>query len=694
MAISPTSSTASSTLGSAFNVDGIVSGLKTADIIGQLMKLAQAPLHQLTAQQAAVQARDDAYKAISSQMITFQASAQNLLLSTGVNTKLASTLVPTVATATANSTAINGSFSVTVANLATATAVTSNLALGTAADLNPATVVTSGANMAIMPTAGMFTINGQSITIASTDTWTDVKNNISTATSGAVQLVLPTDPGGVPNGVSLSSTSPVQLGAPTDSSNFLSATQLLSAPHTGSAGAYKVASSQLLGEAKADSSLSSSGIPGVAASGTFKINGVSINWTNADSLNGVLSRINASSAGVTATYDPKLDKVNLTNTATGAQNISFVEDNSAGGALLHSLNLTGATQTFGAAAQYTTTQNGVTSATQFSNSNTVVSVVQGVSLTLLGTGTTSVSIAQDTTTATKNLQAFVTNFNTMVDLLDKDTAYDATSKTAGVLAGDSSIINLARQLRSQVAQAAVVPAGSAYRTMGDIGISTGVYGSAVGTTNHLVLDTDKLTAALQSNPQAVTQLLSGLTGTTTPTGSATSPWIATATGTPYNQVNSGTYKVTFDPIGNKLTSVFTSSNGTIQPSTTSTIAAGGTNSSLIPGMTLVGLNPLPSSAGTDTIAYNVTGRGILQSLNDYITKARGPNGIFASESNNANSSIASFSLQIANQNQLLAQRQATLQSQFTAMEVALSQLQAQGASLSSSIASMTPAATK
>jgi flagellar hook-associated protein 2 len=230
--------------------------------------------------------------------------------------------------------------------------------------------------------------------------------------------------------------------------------------------------------------------------------------------------------------------------------------------------------------------------------------------------------------------------------------------------------------------------------MGDIGISTGVYGSAVGTTNHLVLDTDKLTAALQSNPQAVTQLLSGLTGTTTPTGSATSPWIATATGTPYNQVNSGTYKVTFDPIGNKLTSVFTSSNGTIQPSTTSTIAAGGTNSSLIPGMTLVGLNPLPSSAGTDTIAYNVTGRGILQSLNDYITKARGPNGIFASESNNANSSIASFSLQIANQNQLLAQRQATLQSQFTAMEVALSQLQAQGASLSSSIASMTPAATK
>jgi flagellar hook-associated protein 2 len=693
MAISPTSSSAASTLGSAFNVDGIVSGLKTADIIAQLMTLAKAPLNQLTAQQAAVQTRDDAYKAISSQMIIFQGSAQNLLLTTGVNTKLATTLVPTVATATANSTAINGSFSVNVANLATATAVTSNLALGTAADLSGATVVTSGANMAIMPTAGTFTINGQSISIASTDTWTDVKNNISTATSGAVQLVLPTDPGGVPNSVSLSSTTPVQLGAPTDSSNFLSATQLLTAPQTGSAGAYKVASNQLLGEAKADSSLSSSGIGGLAVGGAFKINGVSISWTNADSLNGVLTRINASSAGVTATYDPKLDKVNLTNTATGAQNISLVEDNTAGGALLHALNLTGATQTFGAPAQYTTTQNGVTSAIQFSNSNTVNNVVQGVSVTLLGTGTTNVNIAQDTTTATKNLQAFVTQFNTMVDLLDKDTAYDATTNTAGVLAGDSSITGLASQLRSQVAQAAVVPAGSAYRTLGDIGISTGAYGSAVGTTNHLVLDTDKLTAALQNNPQAVTQLLSGLTGTTTSTSSASSPWIANVTGTPYNQVNSGTYKVTFNPIGNTLTSVFTSSNGTIQPAVTSTITAGGTNSALIPGMSIIGLNPLPTSAGTDTINYNVTGRGILQSLNDYITKARGPNGIFASESTNANSSMASFTAQIANQNQLLAQRQATLQAQFTAMEVALSQLQSQGASLSSSIASMTPTTT-
>ena len=168
----------------------------------------------------------------------------------------------------------------------------------------------------------------------------------------------------------------------------------------------------------------------------------------------------------------------------------------------------------GAAAQYTTTQNGVTSATQFSNSNIVTGAVQGVNVTLLALGTTSITTTQDTATATKNVQAFITQFNSMVDVLDAATAIEHYHEAAGSLAGDSTITGLANQLRSIVTQAGVVPAGSAYNTMGDIGISTGAYGSAVGTTNHLVLDTGKLTTALQNNPQAVTQLLSGLSGTT------------------------------------------------------------------------------------------------------------------------------------------------------------------------------------
>jgi flagellar hook-associated protein 2 len=774
------SSTTAST-GSAFNVDGIVSGLKTADIIAQMMKLSQAPLNQLTAQQAAVQKRDDAYQAISAQMLLFRGSVQNLLLSNAVNAKLAASSAPTVATATANATAVNGSFSVNVIKLATATSATSSGVIGAPSDLSSGTMV-SAAGLSIAPTAGVFTVNGHSVTLGASDTWATLQASIATATAGAVTLNLGA------NGVSLTSSSPMQLGSPTDSSNILSAANLLGAAQTSPAGVFTIASSQLLGEAQTNGPLSSAGLNvagGLAAGGSFQVNGVSINWSNTDSLTTVLTRINSSSAGVTATYDPKQDKVSLTNSNTGAQSISLVD--TAGGNLLQALHLTGAssngslggtpdlnpatamsaagltltptagtftingqtvtvgasdtwatvqssistatgglvtlnlgssgvslsssspvklgdpadtsnllvalnlvsaTQASGVAAEYKTTQNGVESLTQYSNSNTVSGVVQGVGLTLLTTGTTTISATQNTTTAATNLGAFVTQFNSMVDLLDTSTRYDPITNKGAVLTGDSAVRGLATQLRSLVTQAGLVPAGSAYRTMGDIGISTGAYGSALGSTNHLILDTTKLAAALQNNPQAVSQVLSGLTGTTSSSVDIANPWMATATGTPFGQVSAGSYKISFNPVGNKLTSVFTSSNGTIQPAITGTITAGGTNTTLIPGMSLVALGTLPTSAGTDTVNYTVTGRGILQTVSSYINQARSASGIFSSEHNNATSSIASFSAQIARQNQLLAQRQTSLQAQFTAMEVALTKLQSQSSSLASSLSSL------
>src|SRR5579859_3652208 len=181
MAISSTTSAAAAGTGTSFNVDGVVSGLNTSALITQLMTLSQAPLNQLTAQQTAVKARDAAYQSISSQLITFQGSVQNLLLSTAINAKISTSTVPTVATATADSTAINGNFSINVANLATATAASSGGVLGTPANLAPATLL-SAAGMSVPPSTGKFTLNGQTINISSTEPWSQLQSDISTAT--------------------------------------------------------------------------------------------------------------------------------------------------------------------------------------------------------------------------------------------------------------------------------------------------------------------------------------------------------------------------------------------------------------------------------------------------------------------------------------------------------------------------------
>jgi flagellar capping protein FliD len=124
------------------------------------------------------------------------------------------------------------------------------------------------------------------------------------------------------------------------------------------------------------------------------------------------------------------------------------------------------------------------------------------------------------------------------------------------------------------------------------------------------------------------------------------------------------------------------------------ISAGGSNTSLIPGISMVAQSPLPLLPTTATINYSVSSRGIFQSLNDYINQSRGPSGVFTAESRNATSAEKDLTAQIANQNLILAARKTSLQAQFTAMEVALASLQSQGAALSSSlgVASTTAAA--
>src|SRR2546423_738388 len=117
MAINPSSS---------FNFDGVVSGLNTTSIIDKMMSLYRAPLTSLQNQQSDVQARDKAYQAVKTQLSSFQTALKTLLRPSNVNAKTAISSSTSVASVTANSDAINGSFGLTVNRLATATALTSN----------------------------------------------------------------------------------------------------------------------------------------------------------------------------------------------------------------------------------------------------------------------------------------------------------------------------------------------------------------------------------------------------------------------------------------------------------------------------------------------------------------------------------------------------------------------------------------
>lgn len=99
----------------------------------------------------------------------------------------------------------------------------------------------------------------------------------------------------------------------------------------------------------AGAALSSSGIATEITAGDFTINGVTFNVDPAtDSLNTILSEINASAAGVTASYDAVTDKVTIANTAPGdASFINFGQSATATSNFLDVINVRSATQSAG-----------------------------------------------------------------------------------------------------------------------------------------------------------------------------------------------------------------------------------------------------------------------------------------------------------------------------------------------------------
>src|SRR5207248_7599805 len=140
---------------------GVASGLNTSSIITKMMSLYQAPLTAMQNKQSDVKARDAAYQAIKTQVRSFQASLQTLLRASNVNAKLATSSSPSVATVTANSDAINGSFGLSVSRLATASALISNKPMSLGVDDGSVSgVKLNAAGFSTVPTAGTFTVNG------------------------------------------------------------------------------------------------------------------------------------------------------------------------------------------------------------------------------------------------------------------------------------------------------------------------------------------------------------------------------------------------------------------------------------------------------------------------------------------------------------------------------------------------------
>lgn len=257
----------------------------------------------------------------------------------------------------------------------------------------------------------------------------------------------------------------------------------------------------VLAKAKATASAAVLPVGGAVGAGTLTFTPVSgtavdVAVTATDTVSAVASKINGANAGVTATVlsDASGERLLLRSNSTGVSGgftLSVADDdgNNADAAGLSRLVV--GTTTTTAATDAAATVNGIPVT---SSTNTFSTTVSGVTFNALQvtTAPVEISISKSTTDIQKNIDAFVAAYNAINDVLNEATKYDAATKGAGLLQGDSTALALQNSLRSAIQS--VTTGSSVFTRLTDVGITQQRGGN-------LAVDSAKLSAALANTDE-------------------------------------------------------------------------------------------------------------------------------------------------------------------------------------------------
>ncbi|ATJ88035.1 flagellar filament capping protein FliD [Ralstonia solanacearum] len=267
---------------------------------------------------------------------------------------------------------------------------------------------------------------------------------------------------------------------------------------------------------------------------TFTQNGnlsggsITINSSN-NTLAGIRDAINSANLGVSASIvndgSSTPNRLVLTSTAGGSS--SEMKISVSGDSTLASLlsNDPAGTQNM---SEVTTGQNAqatINGIAVQSPTNTLSNVVDGTSLTLSKTGSTTVSVANDASATSAGVVSFVKAYNALRISLNSLTNIDTSnSANNGPLASDVSTKTLVNQITDVLGQA--IGSGT-YQSLGSIGVTMGSDGT-------LSIDDTKLSAAIAASPSQVAGLFAGA-------GTATDALVSVPSFTDSTQA--GTYAV-------------------------------------------------------------------------------------------------------------------------------------------------------
>ncbi len=186
------------------SLSGLVSGLDVNSIISQLVELERQPIVQNEERVAELERVQNAWRDINTRLRNLRTTVQELSEESNFLSKQGASTDPTIVQATAESSAENATYELTVSQLATQ---------HTVAMQNDIQTVLGKSTTEAMGLAGIFTLNGVEIEVQSEDSLSDLQNTINSseanveATIIAGHLILKSNISGAEGGLEMSHVS-------------------------------------------------------------------------------------------------------------------------------------------------------------------------------------------------------------------------------------------------------------------------------------------------------------------------------------------------------------------------------------------------------------------------------------------------------------------------------------------------------
>lgn len=314
------------------------------------------------------------------------------------------------------------------------------------------------------------------------------------------------------------------------------------------------------------------------------------------------------------------------------------------------------------------------------STNSISDVIDGTTLNLKQAApgeTVTLSIATDTDTIKSQIQAFVDAVNTVRTLIQADTKYDSSTKTAAVLNGDTRVNYVSETLKDLTATSGLgFNSSDTYSTLSQIGITTDATDGS-DTFGQLVIDDTKLDAALASDPTAVAELFA-----TSSDGISDSPnfvYASSLSGT----TQAGTYAVNYTVSGGAVTGTIGGYAANYDSTTQQFTGQAGTP---VAGMAIKITN-LANGAYSGNLRLRLGKSGEMVSSLSSLTD--GTTGPLVLAENSYTSIMDSLDKKIASEQARITNLQAYYKDMFSRLDATLSQYSSIQKSLESNISALT-----